>query len=61
MTQTPKKEKLNKIEQAKAKIPYWKQELEHFASIGWEAMDEFERNQGSSGWVFFLQSLLACL
>jgi len=37
MTQTPKKEKLNKIEQAKAnKHPLLlKQELEHFASIGW--------------------------
>jgi len=63
MTQTPKKEKLNKIEQAKAnKHPLLlKQELEHFASIGWEAMDEFERNQGSSGWVSIAQSLLACL
>jgi len=34
MTQTPKKEKLNKIEQAKAnKHPLLKQELEHFAAL----------------------------
>jgi len=63
MTQTPKKEKLNKIEQAKAnKHPLLlKQELEHFASIGWEAMDEFERNQGSVVGFFYRTVTLACL
>jgi len=36
MTQTPKKEKLNKIEAKANKHPLLlKQELEHFASIGW--------------------------
>jgi len=34
-----------------------KQELEHFASIGWEAMDEFERNQGSRLGFSIAQSL----
>lgn len=55
MIQTAKKEKLNKIEQAKAKKHplLLKQELEHFASIGWEAMDEFERNQGLKWLGFF--------
>ncbi|MEP0856239.1 ferredoxin--nitrite reductase [Trichocoleus sp. DQ-U1] len=48
-------EKLNKIEKAKAvKHPLLlKQELEHFAQIGWEAMDEFERNQGLKWLGFF--------
>lgn len=55
MTQTAKKEKLNKIEQAKAKKHplLLKQELEHFISMGWEAMDEFERNQGLKWLGFF--------
>ncbi|MFE1743724.1 ferredoxin--nitrite reductase [Coleofasciculus sp. H7-2] len=48
-------DKLNKIEKAKAaKHPLLlKQELEHFAQIGWEAMDEFERNQGLKWLGFF--------
>jgi len=48
-------EKLNKLEKAKAvKHPLLlKQELEHFAKIGWEAMDEFERNQGLKWLGFF--------
>lgn len=48
-------EKLNKIEKAKAlKHPLsLKQELEHLAQIGWEAMDEFERNQGLKWLGFF--------
>lgn len=55
MTQTASKQKLNKIEQAKAKKHplLLKQELEHFATIGWEAMDEFERNQGLKWLGFF--------
>ncbi len=53
------KEKLNKIEQVKAKKHplLLKQELEHFASIGWEAMDEFERNQGLKWLGFFYRSV----
>jgi ferredoxin-nitrite reductase len=53
--QTAKKEKLNKIEQIKAKKHplLLKQELEHFASIGWEAMDEFERDKGLKWLGFF--------
>jgi ferredoxin-nitrite reductase len=52
-------EKLNKIEQAKAvKHPLLlRQELEHFASIGWEAMDEFERNQGLKWLGFFYRTV----
>jgi ferredoxin-nitrite reductase len=48
-------EKLNKIEKAKAvKHPLLlKQELEHLAKIGWEAMDEFERDQGLKWMGFF--------
>ena len=59
MTQTAKKEKLNKVEQAKAKKHplLLKQELEHFASIGWEAMDEFERNQGLKWLGFFYRTV----
>lgn len=59
MTQTAKKEKLNKIEQVKAKKHplLLKQELEHFASIGWEAMDEFERNQGLKWLGFFYRTV----
>lgn len=55
MTQTASKQKLNKIEQAKAKKHplLLKEELEHFATIGWEAMDEFERNQGLKWLGFF--------
>src|SRR3712207_3953218 len=53
------KEKLNKIEQAKAKKHplLLKQELEHFASIGWEAMDDFERDQGLKWLGFFYRSV----
>ena len=53
MTQT--KEKLNKLEQAKAKKHplLLKQELDHFAEIGWEAMDEFEREKGLKWLGFF--------
>ncbi|HEY9797237.1 MAG TPA: ferredoxin--nitrite reductase [Leptolyngbyaceae cyanobacterium] len=52
-------EKLNKIEQAKAaKHPLLlRQELEHFASIGWKAMDEFERNQGLKWLGFFYRTV----
>jgi ferredoxin-nitrite reductase len=52
-------EKLNKIEKAKAvKHPLLlKQELEHFAKIGWEAMDEFERNQGLKWLGFFHRTI----
>jgi ferredoxin-nitrite reductase len=59
MTQTAKKTKLNKIEQAKAKKHplLLKQELEHFVSIGWEAMDEFERDQGLKWLGFFYRSV----
>ena len=48
-------EKLNKIEKAKAvKHPLLlKQELERFAKIGWEAMDEFERDHGLKWLGFF--------
>jgi ferredoxin-nitrite reductase len=55
MTNADKKEKLNKIEQAKAKKHpiLLKQELEHFASMGWEAMDEFERDFGLKWLGFF--------
>ncbi|WP_250122828.1 ferredoxin--nitrite reductase [Chroococcidiopsis sp. CCMEE 29] len=59
MTQTAAKQKLNKIEQAKAKKHplLLKQELEHFASIGWEAMDEFDRNQGLKWLGFFYRTV----
>lgn len=55
MTQAAKKQKLNKVEQAKAKKHplLLKQELEHFAQIGWEAMDEFERDFGLKWLGFF--------
>jgi ferredoxin-nitrite reductase len=48
-------EKLNKIEKAKAKKHplLLKQELEHFAQIGWEAMDDFERDYGLKWLGFF--------
>jgi ferredoxin-nitrite reductase len=48
-------EKLNRIEKAKAvKHPLLlKQELERFAKIGWEAMDEFERDHGLKWLGFF--------
>ncbi len=48
-------QKLNKIEQAKAKKhPLLLQhELEHFIQIGWEAMDEFERDHGLKWLGFF--------
>ncbi len=56
---TKPKEKLNKIEQAKTKKHplLLKQELEHFVSIGWEAMDEFERNQGFKWLGFFCRTV----
>lgn len=59
MTQTAKKTKLNKIEQAKAKKHplLLKEELEHFASIGWEAMDDFERDHGLKWLGFFYRSV----
>lgn len=52
---TTTREKLNPIEKAKAKKHplLLKQELEHFAQIGWEAMDEFERNHGLKWFGFF--------
>ncbi len=52
-------EKLNRIEKAKAvKHPLLlKQELEHFAKIGWEAMDEFERDQGFKWLGFFHRTI----
>mgnify|MGYP005839081077 CR=1 FL=1 len=55
MTKIDTKEKLNKIEQAKAKKHpiLLRQELEHFARIGWEAMDEFERDYGLKWLGFF--------
>ncbi|MBD1877596.1 ferredoxin--nitrite reductase [Coleofasciculus sp. FACHB-T130] len=55
MKATKPTEKLNKIEKAKAvKHPLLlKQELEHFAEIGWEAMDDFDRNQGLKWLGFF--------
>jgi len=55
MTQAAKKQKLNRVEQAKAKKHplLLKQELEHFAQIGWEAMDEFERDFGLKWLGFF--------
>lgn len=59
MTQTVKKEKLNKIEQAKAKKHplLLKQELEHFAQVGWEAIDEFDRNEGLRWLGFFYRQV----
>lgn len=55
MTNTDQKTKLNPVEKAKAaKHPLLlQQELEHFAQIGWEAMDEFERNMGLKWLGFF--------
>lgn len=55
MTNPDQKTKLNPIEKAKAeKHPLLlKQELDHFAKIGWEAMDEFERNHGLKWLGFF--------
>lgn len=51
--------KLNKLEQAKAKKHpiFLRDELEHFASIGWEAMDEFEREKGLKWLGFFHRPL----
>ncbi|MBD3884007.1 ferredoxin--nitrite reductase [Phormidium tenue FACHB-886] len=47
--------KLNKIEQAKAKKHplLLEHELDYFAQIGWEAMDEFERDHGLKWLGFF--------
>ena len=55
MTQVATEQKLNKIEQAKAKKHpiLLRQELEHFARIGWEAMDDFERDFGLKWLGFF--------
>lgn len=55
MTTTKDTKKLNPIEKAKAqKHPLLlKQELEHFTQIGWEAMDEFERDHGLKWLGFF--------
>lgn len=55
MTNPDKKTKLNPIEKAKAaKHPLLlKQDLDHFAQIGWEAIDEFERNMGLKWLGFF--------
>lgn len=52
---TKPQEKLNKVEKAKAKKHpiFLREELEHFAKIGWEAMDEFEREQGLKWLGFF--------
>jgi ferredoxin-nitrite reductase len=59
MTSTDKNNKLNPIEKAKAeKHPLLlRQELEHFAQIGWEAMDEFERNMGLKWLGFFYRTV----
>ncbi|HEY9891228.1 MAG TPA: ferredoxin--nitrite reductase [Candidatus Sericytochromatia bacterium] len=59
MTNTDTKTKLNPIEKAKAaKHPLLlHQELEHFAQIGWEAMDEFERNMGLKWLGFFYRTV----
>lgn len=48
-------QKLNKIEQAKAKKHplLLAHELDYFAQIGWEAMDEFERDYGLKWLGFF--------
>jgi ferredoxin-nitrite reductase len=50
-----KKQKLNKIEKAKAKKHpiFLRQELEDFAKMGWEAMDEFDRDIGLKWLGFF--------
>ncbi|HEY9844939.1 MAG TPA: hypothetical protein V6D03_01965, partial [Candidatus Caenarcaniphilales bacterium] len=58
MTQAATKEKLNKIEQAKAKKHplLLKQELEHLAQVGWEALEktnEFELYHGLKWLGFF--------
>ncbi|MBW4647640.1 MAG: ferredoxin--nitrite reductase [Kastovskya adunca ATA6-11-RM4] len=55
MTSTDKKLKLNKIEQSKAKKHplLLKQELEQFAQIGWEAVDDFDREYGLKWLGFF--------
>lgn len=47
--------KLNKVEQAKAKKHplLLEHELDYFAQIGWEAMDEFERDHGLKWLGFF--------
>ena len=59
MTKAELKEKLNPIEKAKAeKSPFsLRQELDHFAHIGWEAMDEFERNYGLKWLGFFYRTV----
>lgn len=48
-------QKLNKIEQAKAKKHplLLEHELEYFTQIGWQAMDEFERDHGLKWLGFF--------
>lgn len=59
MTNADTKTKLNPIEKAKAaKHPLLlEQELAHFAQIGWEAMDEFERNMGLKWLGFFYRTV----
>ncbi|MEP0885665.1 ferredoxin--nitrite reductase [Trichocoleus sp. ST-U3] len=59
MTNADKKNKLNPIEKSKAqKDPLQlRQELEHFAQIGWEAMDEFDRNFGLKWLGFFYRTV----
>ena len=59
MTNTENKNKLNPIEKSKAqKQPLLlRQELDHFAQIGWEAMDEFERNFGLKWLGFFYRTV----
>jgi len=59
MTNTENKNKRNPIEKSKAeKHPLQlRQELEHFAQIGWEAMDEFERNFGLKWLGFFYRTV----
>lgn len=52
---TKTEEKLNKVEKAKAKKHplLLKQELDEFARIGWEAMDDFDRDHGLKWLGFF--------
>jgi len=52
MTQTAKKENLIRLKAKLKTSPIAKARAGTLCQHGWEAMDEFERNQGSSGWVF---------
>ncbi len=61
MTQAPTKEKLSKVEQAKAKKHplLLKQELDHFAQIGWEVLEktnEFDLYHGLKWLGFFYRT-----